>query len=64
MARYAELGHEVVSLYLTRGEAGIRGKNHDDAARIRTAEAEQACKILGARPMFVGQIDGATEVTP
>ncbi len=64
MARYAELGHEVVSLYLTRGEAGIRGKSHEEAARIRTAEAEQACKVLGARPVFAGQIDGATEVTP
>ena len=64
MARYAALGHEVVSLYLTRGEAGIRGKSHEEAARIRTAEAEQACKILGARPVFAGQIDGATEVTP
>jgi LmbE family N-acetylglucosaminyl deacetylase len=64
MARYAALGHDVVSLYLTRGEAGIGGKNHEEAARIRTAEAEQACKILGARAMFAGQIDGATEVTP
>jgi N-acetylglucosamine malate deacetylase 1 len=64
MARYAALGHEVVSIYLTRGEAGISGKGHEEAARIRTAEAEQACKILGARPVFAGQIDGATEVTP
>lgn len=64
MARYSELGHEVVSLYLTRGEAGIRGKSHEEAARIRTAEAEQACEVLGARPVFAGQVDGATEVTP
>ena len=26
MARYAALGHNVISLYLTRGEAGIDGK--------------------------------------
>ena len=32
-------GHEVVSVYLTRGEAGIRGKTHDEAATIRVAEA-------------------------
>jgi LmbE family N-acetylglucosaminyl deacetylase len=63
MARYADLGHEVVSLYLTRGEAGIEGKSHREAALIRTAEAEKACQILGARPMFAGQIDGASEVT-
>jgi LmbE family N-acetylglucosaminyl deacetylase len=63
IARFAALGHEVVCLYLTRGEAGIRGRSHDEAARIRTAEAEKASAILGARPRFAGQIDGATEVT-
>jgi LmbE family N-acetylglucosaminyl deacetylase len=64
MARYADLGHDVVAFYLTRGEAGIRGKSHAEAARIRTEEAEKACAILKARPVFAGQIDGATEVTP
>src|SRR3974390_425636 len=63
MARYAARGHNVISLYLTRGEAGIEGKSHDEAARIRTAEAEEACRILRARPVFAGQIDGAAEVT-
>lgn len=63
MARYADLGHEVVALYLTRGEAGIPGKSHQEAARIRTAEAEKACAILKARPVFAGQIDGSSEVT-
>jgi LmbE family N-acetylglucosaminyl deacetylase len=62
MARYSLLHHDVVCLYLTRGEAGIAGKSHDESARIRTAEAESACRILGARPVFAGQIDGATEV--
>src|SRR5437763_16923599 len=64
MARLADLGHDVVALYLTRGEAGIRGKSHDEAARIRTAEAGKACQILKARPIFAGQIDGETEVAP
>jgi N-acetylglucosamine malate deacetylase 1 len=63
MARYADLGHEVVALYLTRGEAGIRGKSHAETARIRTEEAEKACAILNARALFAGQIDGASEVT-
>jgi N-acetylglucosamine malate deacetylase 1 len=63
MARYADLGHEVVALYLTRGEAGIPGKSHQEAARIRTAEAEKACAILKARAVFAGQIDGSSEVT-
>lgn len=63
MARYADLGHEVVALYLTRGEAGIPGKSHQEAARIRTAEAEKACAILKARAVFAGQIDGSSEVS-
>jgi hypothetical protein len=36
--RYAELGHSVTVLYLTRGERGIRGKGLDEAGSIRTAE--------------------------
>jgi len=63
LARFAALGHEVVCLYLTRGEAGIEGRSHADAARVRTGEAEKACAALGARPLFAGQVDGATEVT-
>jgi LmbE family N-acetylglucosaminyl deacetylase len=62
MARYADLGHDVVCLYLTRGEAGMKGKTHEEAAKIRTAEAEKACEILKARALFAGQVDGSTEV--
>jgi LmbE family N-acetylglucosaminyl deacetylase len=64
LARYAAARHQVAVIYLTRGEAGIKGKSHDEAAAIRTGEAEAACKILGAKPLFAGQIDGATEVNP
>ena len=64
VARLADLGHDVALLYLTRGEAGVRGKSHDEAAQIRSAEAIEACKILKARPLFAGQIDGAAEVNP
>jgi LmbE family N-acetylglucosaminyl deacetylase len=62
LARYAEAGHTVTVIYLTRGEAGVAGRAHAEAARVRTAEAEAACKILGARAAFSGQIDGATEI--
>jgi LmbE family N-acetylglucosaminyl deacetylase len=62
IARYVDRGHEVAILYLTRGEAGIKGKSADEAAAIRTAEAKKGCAILKARPLFAGQIDGATEV--
>ncbi len=60
MARYAAAGHRVTALYLTRGERGIRGQSLEEAASIRTAEAQEACRILGARPLFAGQIDGDT----
>jgi LmbE family N-acetylglucosaminyl deacetylase len=62
LARYAEAGHRVTIIYLTRGEAGIRDKSHPEAAAIRTAECEAACRVLGAKPVFAGQIDGATEL--
>lgn len=60
LAKFATAGHEVVIIYLTRGEAGINGKSHDEAATIRSAEAMAACKIIGAKPVFAGQIDGNT----
>jgi LmbE family N-acetylglucosaminyl deacetylase len=60
IGRFVSLGHEVTVLYLTRGEAGIEGVSHDEAAKIRTAEAIEACKVMGARPLFAGQIDGNT----
>jgi N-acetylglucosamine malate deacetylase 1 len=63
LVRYATAGHHVIVVYLTRGERGIPGKSLEEAARIRTAECEAACKMIGARPVFFGQIDGATEVT-
>lgn len=57
-----EAGWEVVAVYMTRGEAGITGKSHDEAAAIRTAEAEEACRILDVRPIFMTQIDGSAEI--
>ena len=56
------LGHEVAVLYLTRGEAGIGGITYDEAAEIRTAEAIEACKVMGVRQLFAGQIDGNTYI--
>ena len=55
-------GHDVVCVYLTRGEAGIRGKTHAEAAAIRVAERERACAVTGARHIFMDQIDGSTEI--
>ena len=57
-----QAGYEVVSVYMTKGEAGIVGKTHDEAASIRVMEGEKASAILGARPVFMTQIDGDTEI--
>ena len=55
-------GWDVVSIYMTKGEAGIKGKTHDEAAAIRRVEAENACKVLGVKPVFLTQIDGSSEI--
>jgi LmbE family N-acetylglucosaminyl deacetylase len=56
IARYTDLGHEVVLLYLNKGE--WTDKPSYDPAPVRAAEARKACEILKARPAFAGQIDG------
>ena len=62
ISRFVGSGHEVTVLYLTRGEAGIGGVPHDEAAKIRTAEALEACEVLKAKPVFFDQIDGDTYI--
>ncbi len=62
IARYTDLGHEVVLLYLNRGEGYCGGASLDRCAEIRTAEAQKACKILKARAAFAGQYDGRSIV--
>jgi LmbE family N-acetylglucosaminyl deacetylase len=58
IARYTGLGHEVVLLYLNRGEGFCGGASLERCAAIRTAEARKACQILKARAAFAGQYDG------
>jgi LmbE family N-acetylglucosaminyl deacetylase len=59
IARYAKAGHEVVILYLNRGEAAAPAQKPINPQRPdRVAEAGKACEILRARPLFVGQFDG------
>ena len=62
MIKLREMGVEVVSVYLTGGEAGIPGKSHEESRSIRTAEAIKACEIMGVRPVFMTQIDGNAEI--
>ena len=61
MLKLKAMGAEVVSVYLTSGEAGIKGKSHEEARTIRQAEALQACKAMNVRAIFLTQIDGNTE---
>ena len=58
IARYTDLGHEVVLLYLNRGEGYCKGAEAGECGVVRTAEALKACAILKARAAFVGQYDG------
>jgi LmbE family N-acetylglucosaminyl deacetylase len=58
VARYTDLGHDVVLLYLNRGEKTCPETPADAAVNVRVAEAKSACEILKARPLFAGQCDG------
>lgn len=62
MLKLKAMGAEVVAVYLTSGEAGIVGKNHEQARTIRQAEARKACEVLGVRAVFLTQTDGNAEV--
>lgn len=61
-ARYRQLGHEVTLLYLNRGEGYCGGESLERCGGIRTAEAENACRILNARAVFDRQYDGRAVV--
>jgi LmbE family N-acetylglucosaminyl deacetylase len=59
VARYTDLGHEVVLLYLNNGEwPPERATGH------RAEEASRACEILKARPLYAGQQNGRAIVDP
>jgi len=58
IARYTDLGHDVVLMYLNRGQAYCSDPGVKDCGAVRTAEAEKACAILKARSAFAGQYDG------
>ena len=62
VARYTDMGHEAVLLYLNEGEPVTSGKPPKGPKGFRIAEARKACEILKARPLFAGQIDGAAVV--
>ena len=58
VARYTDLGHDVVLLYLNRGE----WPPSSDAGGGRMAEAAKGCEILGARPLYAGLVNSKAVV--
>ena len=56
-------GHAVTLMYFTNGDEGIAGKDHEAAAAIRRNECLAACRVLGAKALFVNQIDGESVIT-
>lgn len=52
IARYSDLGDDVVLLYMNNGAWP------PTPASTRIAEAKKACEVLGAHPAFVGQVNG------
>lgn len=58
ITRYSDLGHDVVLLYLNRGEGYCHDFDPQQCGAVRTAEARKACQILKARPAFLNQVDG------
>ena len=62
MARYTDLGHEVVALSLTRGELAFPEKPREENAALFTREAAKSCEILKVRPLFANQIDAHTGI--
>jgi LmbE family N-acetylglucosaminyl deacetylase len=60
VARYTDLGHEVILLYLNDGE--WPPQKPPEARGHRMAEARKACEILKARPQHAGQKNGQAVV--
>jgi N-acetylglucosamine malate deacetylase 1 len=64
VARYTAGGAAVTLLYLNRGEKSCPPAKNDPGAEVRVPEAEKACAILKASPVFVPQCDGHAIVDP
>jgi N-acetyl-1-D-myo-inositol-2-amino-2-deoxy-alpha-D-glucopyranoside deacetylase len=63
IALYSRRGVVCTVVSATKGEAGrwrnAAGQGVDDLGKVRQAELECACRVLGARPpLFMGYVDG------
>jgi hypothetical protein len=45
MAKYSKAGHQVIFLYLSRGEAYDTRQSFERSAKLRSSEAEVSCRI-------------------
>lgn len=65
LRRHVEQGHDVLVVFLTSGERGVRGQEPAETALIREREAADAATVLGYKKFeFWRQEDGAVRVTP
>jgi LmbE family N-acetylglucosaminyl deacetylase len=66
MALYADLGHDVVAISLTRGDsisiARSLGMPNQELAARRSSDAVRSCRILGSRMIFLDHVNGDTVV--
>ncbi|GAC1424717.1 MAG: PIG-L family deacetylase [Flavisolibacter sp.] len=62
VAKLISMGHEITMMYFTNGDEGISGKLNQEAATIRKNESLASCRVLQAKPLFVGQVDGESVV--
>ncbi len=62
IARYTQSGHEAVLLYLNRGDWGFLQDPAKAPKVDRVTEAENACKVLNARPVYASQLNGKAVV--
>ncbi len=58
LAKFADLGAQIVLICATRGEAGIQGIEPERAGRIRERELKQAAENLNIRLFFLDYLDG------
>src|SRR5581483_11647187 len=61
VARWTARGIEVGYLLLTRGEAGMTNRA-EETARLRLAEQQAACAVVGVRQLTVVEHPGAVRV--
>lgn len=61
IVKLTQAGYRVSILYLNRGEKGC-GPARSDCSAVRTEEAEAACRILNATPLFGKGVDGESVV--